>query len=95
MMGKPDFVFRRKKLAVFLDGCFWHCCPKHSQAPRNNAAFWDKKLRANRRRDRLVNRTLKEMGWRVVRLWEHDLQKFPAKCLSRIRKALADEHFHS
>jgi DNA mismatch endonuclease (patch repair protein) len=87
IFGKPDFIFRSARVAVFVDGCFWHACPLHATKPRNNAAFWQKKLEANRARDRKVNRTLRVAGWRVVRIWEHELRK-PARCLTRIRKAL-------
>jgi DNA mismatch endonuclease (patch repair protein) len=72
---RPDFVFVKARVAVFVDGCFWHGCPKHSNQPANNRAFWKRKLTANRRRDLLVNRTLRGKGWRVVRIWEHDLKK--------------------
>src|SRR3989304_3392752 len=64
LFGKPDFAFRKHRLAIFVDGCFWHRCPKHSNMPVNNRAFWQKKLMANKRRDRLVNLTLKKRGWR-------------------------------
>jgi DNA mismatch endonuclease, patch repair protein len=73
VFGKPDFVFPKLRIAVFVDGCFWHACPKHATKPRNNAAFWRKKLAANQARDRLVTRTLRRMGWKVVRIWEHEL----------------------
>src|SRR5581483_11036763 len=73
LFGKPDFVFPRLKLAVFVDGCFWHSCPKHATSPKNNAAFWQRKLTGNCARDRLVNRTLRRQGWRVLRIWEHEL----------------------
>ncbi len=73
--GKPDFVFPRSRLAVFVDGCLWHCCPKHSTQPANNRAFWRKKLQANRRRDRLVNWTLRAQDWKVLRIWEHELKE--------------------
>jgi len=75
VFGKPDFVFPSLKLAVFVDGCFWHGCPKHASKPVNNAAFWTKKLTANKARDRLVTRTLRARGWRVVRIWEHELTR--------------------
>ena len=75
IFGKPDFIFRRQRLAVFVDGCFWHGCPKHSNLPVNNRPFWRKKLAANKSRDRLVNRTLRRLGWRVVRIWEHELRQ--------------------
>ena len=86
--GRPDFVFPRQRLAVFVDGCFWHGCPKHSNMPANNRAFWMKKLTGNQTRDRLVTRTLRKNGWRVLRIWEHELKK-PARALARIRKVLA------
>lgn len=73
VFGKPDFVFWHVRLALFVDGCFWHCCPKHFNTPANNRAFWRKKLSANRARDRRVNQTLRRSGWRVVRIWEHEL----------------------
>lgn len=73
LFGKPDFTFRRSRVVVFVDGCFWHGCPKHSSMPANNRTFWKKKLSANKLRDRLVTRTLRRQGWLVIRLWEHDL----------------------
>ncbi|MBI1178058.1 DNA mismatch endonuclease Vsr [bacterium] len=88
IFGKPDFVFRKQRIAIFVDGCFWHCCPKHSNLPANNRVFWQKKLAANVARDRRVNRELRTLGWRVIRIWEHDLKK-PARALARIRKALS------
>src|SRR2546430_339563 len=60
--GTPDFVFPKEKLAVFVDGCFWHACPKHSNTPVNNRAFWKTKLAANQFRDRQVNRMLRRIG---------------------------------
>jgi DNA mismatch endonuclease (patch repair protein) len=82
---RPDFVFRAGRLAVFVDGCFWHACPRHSNLPISNRAFWRKKLAVNRNRDRLVNRTLRRLGWRVVRLWEHEL-RHPEKCAAKIKR---------
>jgi DNA mismatch endonuclease (patch repair protein) len=71
---RPDFVFRQARLALFVDGCFWHGCPRHATKPENNRAFWRRKLSANKTRDRLVNRALRRAGWRVLRIWEHTLQ---------------------
>ncbi len=89
VFGKPDFVFHKLKLALFVDGCFWHACPRHTTKPRNNAAFWRKKFAANQTRDRLVTRTLRRDGWRVLRIWEHDLaRRNRARLLRRIRNAL-------
>ena len=77
--AKPDFIFRKVRLAIFVDGCFWHGCPRHATKPANNRAFWKKKLAGNKTRDRLVNRTLRRAGWRVVRIWECDLARLKAK----------------
>lgn len=87
LVGRPDFTFRARRVVVFVDGCFWHMCPTHFNMPANNRAFWNKKLTANQARDRLVTRTLRSAGWRVVRIWEHELRK-PARVLVRIRTAL-------
>jgi DNA mismatch endonuclease, patch repair protein len=73
--GKPDFAFPKHKLAVFVDGCFWHGCPKHGVQPKGNKEFWLTKLEANKARDRKVNRLLRSSGWHVLRIWEHDLTK--------------------
>lgn len=73
LIVRPDFVFPKLRLAVFVDGCFWHGCPKHATQPKGNAAFWRRKFAANQERDRRVNRGLKRAGWRVLRLWEHEL----------------------
>jgi DNA mismatch endonuclease, patch repair protein len=75
LFGKPDFVFRRERLAVFVDGCFWHGCPKpkHAPMPKNRAEWWAAKLARNKARDVLVTRTLRKQGWRVIRVWECDL----------------------
>lgn len=90
VFGRPDFVFPRLRVAVFVDGCFWHGCPIHSNVPVNNRSFWEKKLLANKRRDRRVNRTLRAQGWIVLRIWEHDLtRRNQMKALRRIRGALA------
>lgn len=66
-----DVAFPRQKLAVFVDGCFWHGCPDHCVPPKNNALWWAEKLEANKNRDADTNELLRTQGWRVVRLWEH------------------------
>jgi len=88
VFGRPDFAFRRNRLALFVDGCFWHGCPKHCKIPAGNRAFWKKKFAANKARDRRVNRELRKMGWHVMRIWEHDLTKRGEACVRRIRDAL-------
>lgn len=73
--GQPDFVFPMLKAAMFVDGCFWHGCPKHATWPKTRAAFWKNKIEANKARDRKVNRILRALEWKVVRIWEHDLRR--------------------
>jgi DNA mismatch endonuclease (patch repair protein) len=73
--GKPDFVFPKLKSAVFVDGCFWHGCPKHGRSPRSNAEYWSAKIAGNKARDHRVNRLLRTKDWIVVRIWEHELAK--------------------
>ena len=89
LFGRPDFVFPAARLAVFVDGCFWHGCPKHYTKPANNRAFWRRKLEANRARDRRVNRELKRLGWRILRIWKHDLRLPKPRCLARLKQLLA------
>jgi DNA mismatch endonuclease (patch repair protein) len=91
LTGKPDFVFRRERVVVFVDGCFWHGCPKpkHAPMPKTRAEWWAAKLGRNKDRDRLVTRTLRQAGWKVVRVWECDLAtKHWPRLARRIMKAL-------
>ena len=85
--GKPDFVFRPQKVAVFVDGCFWHKCPRCFKSPSSNADYWVPKIQGNVRRDRRVNRQLRQRGWRVVRVWEHSLRD-PDRVAGRIVRML-------
>jgi DNA mismatch endonuclease (patch repair protein) len=71
MRARPDLVFTRRKLVVFVDGCFWHGCPVHGRAPKSNQAYWVPKLERNARRDRLIDELLAASGWEVLRVWEH------------------------
>jgi DNA mismatch endonuclease (patch repair protein) len=88
---KPDFVFLKGRIALFVDGCFWHACPRHMTRPSTNAAFWNEKLEANRVRDQTVNRTLRRAGWRVLRIWEHDLTgRSDTRLIARLRKFLVE-----
>ncbi len=86
--GKPDFAFPNKKVAVFVDGCFWHGCPKCYTRPKTNRKFWDRKREDNMARDKRVTCQLRRQGWKVIRIWQHSLQKFPQTCLNRIRRAV-------
>jgi DNA mismatch endonuclease (patch repair protein) len=72
--GTPDFFFPQKKLAIFVDGCFWHKCPQCGTLPKTRADFWLAKLERNRQRDKKITRLLRASGIKVVRLWEHQLQ---------------------
>jgi DNA mismatch endonuclease (patch repair protein) len=69
---RPDIVFTRRKVAVFVDGCFWHSCPEHGRQPTVNSGYWSPKLQANRARDRRNTEVLEQSGWVVVRVWEHE-----------------------
>lgn len=73
--GSPDIVVHSLRLAIFMEGCFWHSCPKHGRVPKSNVEFWEKKLARNRARDRRNRAALRELGWTVWRIWEHDLRK--------------------
>jgi DNA mismatch endonuclease (patch repair protein) len=86
--GRPDIVFPRHKVAVFVDGCFWHRCPVHSSAPKTNRAFWEKKISGNCARDAKVSETLHLMGWKVVRFWEHEIMRELPKALRTVSRTL-------
>lgn len=86
--GRPDVVFAGVRAVVFVDGCFWHRCPKHAVPPKSNGAFWRRKLRANVARDRSVDRKLHELGWRVIRVWEHEVEANPDEAAARVVRRL-------
>ena len=87
---RPDFVFPVRRLVVFVDGCFWHSCPRHGTRPQGNAAFWRDKFRRNRARDRRDTGRLRRAGWRVLRLWEHELKPMARPALlAKLRKVFA------
>ena len=72
--GCPDFYFPKSRLAVFVDGCFWHACPKCGRLPLSNAEYWTSKIDSNRRRDNRIRRQLRREGFHVMRIWEHELK---------------------
>ena len=82
--GKPDIVFRKKKVVVFIDSDFWHAHPKRFIMPRTNMKYWRSKIRYNIARDKAVNKNLRESGWCVVRVWEHDIRKNINRCAKRV-----------
>jgi DNA mismatch endonuclease (patch repair protein) len=93
--GKPDFVFRKERVAVFVDGCFWHGCAAHCRMPTSNRRYWRKKIARNFYRDREVRKNLTIAGWTVMRVWEHSLRetnRVAQRVLSALAVAQADMH---
>src|SRR5579872_2359141 len=82
--GTPDLVLSRFKVAIFVDGCFWHGCEKHGSQPKTNTPFWKAKIAANQRRDQRVDLSLQRLGWNVIRVWEHDISRNLPAVLTRI-----------
>ncbi len=83
---RPDLVFTRTRVAVFVDGCFWHGCPDHGTSPRANARYWAAKIELNQARDRRQEAALRDVGWKVLRIWEHET---PLTAARRVRAAVA------
>jgi DNA mismatch endonuclease (patch repair protein) len=71
---KIDIAFPKLKIAIFVDGCFWHSCPIHSHLPKSNEGYWHPKLQRNKERDKITNERLREAGWTILRFWEHELK---------------------
>ena len=93
LVGKPDFAFPNKHVAVFVDGCFWHGCPKHIRFPHSHRAYWRNKIAMNIRRDKRVRYRLRMQGWRVIRFWDHQLGD-TAAVMRRLRLALSAPRLH-
>ena len=72
--GKPDIVFPKKKVVIFLDSCFWHGCPQHLRMPKSNLDYWQPKIERNKKRDGEINSYYSENNWRILRIWEHELK---------------------
>jgi DNA mismatch endonuclease (patch repair protein) len=87
--GNPDFSFPRRRVTLFVDGCFWHGCRWHCRMPRSRVAYWQAKIEANRERDKRVRYKLRRLDWRVLRLWEHEL-KDAARAAAKISQALEE-----
>lgn len=85
MRRRADLVFPRKQVAVYVDGCFWHGCPVHGTWPKNNAEWWRQKIQGNQARDRDTDRQLRDAGWTIVRVWEHEA----AGAADKVAQALA------
>lgn len=73
LTGKPDFVFSHLKIAVFIDGCFWHGCSSHCRMPLSNVNYWNNKIRKNKIRDKQITNELKIKSWKIIRIWEHEI----------------------
>ena len=86
--GRPDFANRKKRIAIFVDGCFWHGCMKHFTKPQSNIEFWELKISRNIKHDREVSNKLRKNGWRVVRIWEHEIKRNPDKVPVRLLRYL-------
>ncbi len=88
-LGKPDIVVNKSKVAIFVDSCFWHGCPKHCRMPSSKKSYWIAKIRRNRERDKAVTLFYKNNGWRIFRVWEHDL-KNSGSIIKKIKVTLAN-----
>lgn len=86
--GSPDIVFTKYKVAIFIDGCFWHGCPVCYKEPKSNIDLWRNKLIRNQARDDKVNKKLKEEGWAVIRIWSHSIKDDLADCVQIIKNIL-------
>ncbi|HEY0406145.1 MAG TPA: very short patch repair endonuclease [Pyrinomonadaceae bacterium] len=88
VLGKPDFLFAEQRVLVFVDGCFWHGCPQHYRRPSTSQTYWDAKVARNMARDRKNRAQLKRDGWRVLRVWEHEVKLSPAACALKVKSLL-------
>ncbi|MGZ5026320.1 MAG: very short patch repair endonuclease [Methylobacter sp.] len=88
LIGRPDIVFPKQRLAIFVDGCFWHGCPIHGTKPVTHADFWENKIKGNLERDRRVTSQLTELGWIVIRIWAHEIKECLDKVTNNIIKLL-------
>jgi DNA mismatch endonuclease (patch repair protein) len=86
--GTPDLVLSRLRIAIFVDGCFWHGCPQHGTVPKTNTQFWTAKVQRNQQRDKQVGRSLKRLGWKVLRVWEHEVRLDMRRTLRRVKRLL-------
>lgn len=93
--GKPDIVFRKKKIVVFIDSDFWHCHPKRFIKPKTNVKYWKAKIKHNKKRDKEVNHQLRKAGWKVIRLWEYDIKHHFNSAINKIFKAIPNKFYKS
>ena len=86
--GKPDIIFKKHKLVIFIDSCFWHGCKRHLRMPAAKRGYWKNKIERNKKRDKEVNRYYKKGSWEVLRIWEHEINKNPDGAVNEIVKFL-------
>jgi len=82
--GKPDIVLKQHKTVIFIDSCFWHGCKKHCRIPTARKTYWMNKIERNKTRDKVVSKHYKNQGWKIIRVWEHDLPRRMEKIIARI-----------
>ncbi len=85
----PDFVFTKKQIAVFVHGCFWHGCRWHGDIPVSNRKFWNNKINGNKKRDLYITRKLMDIGWKGLRIWEHEIKMNPKTVITKTKKSLS------
>jgi DNA mismatch endonuclease, patch repair protein len=84
LFGKPDISIKKYKIVIFIDSCFWHCCPIHGNMPKSNRDYWEKKLERNKLRDIEVSKYYFDKGWNVLRVWEHEFKEDFNRALNKI-----------
>lgn len=87
--GKPDFANKKNMIAIYVDGCFWHKCPKCFRPPKSNKTYWKNKIEKNVLKDRRIEKELEKQGWTVLRFWEHKIINDPDKCVKTIENTIA------
>lgn len=88
VVGKPDFVIKQKRVAIFVDGCFFHGCPRCGHIPKTNRIYWAAKIAKNKQRDKAISKTLRSFGYKVIRIWECQLKTNPSGCLYHISRGI-------
>lgn len=94
IQGNPDFGLKNRKIVIFVDGCFWHKCPKCYRKPKSNVNYWTPKIKRNVERDKKNTLLLRKKGWKVLRFWEHEINKSSKKCLDKVIKMLKEKAKH-
>jgi DNA mismatch endonuclease (patch repair protein) len=90
LIGKPDISLKKYKIVIFIDSCFWHCCPIHGNMPKSNIDYWEKKLGRNVSRDIEVNKFYQDNGWNILRVWEHELKENFNQAINKIANFITE-----